>query len=235
MCVFVTEMEKVKEESKEEAAEPEQTAWQAFLREMKESQQSGSSRFGPEKAPKKAKLLSDKERGKALKTSRQHDAASGMNISQYLCKRYQEVYFRLVHPDARPPQRATSGSVGFDLFSTEFATILPGCTKRFDLGVVLDFKHDGIYAKISSRSGLACEQGVEVVGSGIIDTDYQQPIMVVLKNLSNHSYTVSRGARIAQLIFFPFHRVQLKQYGEKKEALQSAPLTREGGFGSTGE
>lgn len=216
----MTEME---EKVKEEVAEAEETASQSW--------QGCSSGFGPEKTPKKGKLICRKGR---TSHRRLHEAASGMNISQYLCKRYEEVYFHLVHPDACPPQRATSGSVGFDLFSTEFATILPGCTKRFNLGVVLDFKHDGIYAKISSRSGLACEQGVEVVGSGIIDTDYQQPIMVVLKNLSNQSYTVARGARIAQLIFFPFHRVRLKQDGEKKEySLQS--LTREGGFGSTGE
>ena len=223
----------MEKQSKEETAEPE-SAWQKFLGEMREKQQSSS--FGPESSPKKTKLLLDKERRKASKTHRvQHDAASQMNISQYLCKRYQEVYFRLVHPDARPPRRATSGSVGFDLFSTEFATILPGSTKRFDLGVVLDFKHDAIYGKVSSRSGLACEQGIEVVGSGIIDTDYQQPIVVVLKNLSTNSYTVQRGARIAQLIFFPFHRVHLKQVGERQETQPSALVVREGGFGSTGE
>jgi dUTP pyrophosphatase len=179
-----------------------------------------------------------RKRSYAQTQAKLHKASAQMDLHTHFVKRYQEVYFSLVSEHATAPRRATHGSVGFDLFSTEFATILPGETKLFELGVVLEFKHVGIYATIQSRSGLACKKKITVAGSGIVDSDYnKEPIRVYLQNGNDVSFTVGCGDRIAQLIFHPCHRVKLVQSEHSLYPAQDRhPVyqTRKGGFGSTG-
>jgi dUTP pyrophosphatase len=151
------------------------------------------------------------------------------------------------------PTRATIDSVGFDMRSCTSTVIPAGQRVRFDLGIKLIFKHKGMYAQICSRSGLACTQGIEVLGSGIIDPDYRHNLICWLENKSTSDYCVRAGDRICQLIFHPFHRVNLVNYKWNKEgqgqeeqqiitpAASAAPrldledlYKRNGGFGSTG-
>jgi dUTP pyrophosphatase len=155
-------------------------------------------------------------------------------IQTKINRTYREVTFSLETFDACPPQRATEGSVGFDLFSTVRVELGVGEKHLIDTGVQLHFPSLECYAKIESRSGLACKHGVSVVGSGVIDPDYQETVKVVLTNSGAVSYSIAHGERIAQLIFFPCHRVILRpkigilpfKTKEKKRC---------GGFGSTGK
>lgn len=128
--------------------------------------------------------------------------------------------------------RATEGSVGFDLFATRSCVISPDEQEKFNLGIVLHFKDNNIYAEIKSRSGLSCLHGIEIVGSGIIDSDYKKELICYLRNTSQREYTIYAGHRICQLIFKRKVPVTLKTIENKKE---NTTNQRSGGFGSTGK
>ena len=88
----------------------------------------------------------------------------------------------------------------------------------------------GYEAQIRPRSGLAFKHGISILNSpGTIDADYRGEIKIILVNLSNETYTVKDGERIAQMIIAKHEKVSWV------EALELAATTREGGgFGSTG-
>ena len=80
------------------------------------------------------------------------------------------------------------------------------------------------------RSGLAARHGVTVLNSpGTIDADYRGEIAVVLVNLGDEPFEVTRGMRVAQLVVAPVTRVRWRE----AEALPASGRGA-GGFGSTG-
>ena len=88
----------------------------------------------------------------------------------------------------------------------------------------------GHEAQIRSRSGLALKHGVTVLNSpGTIDADYRGEIGVVLVNLGEDPFTVTRGMRIAQMIVAPVARVAINEVAALPSTERGA-----GGFGSTG-
>ena len=88
----------------------------------------------------------------------------------------------------------------------------------------------GFEAQVRPRSGLAAKKGVTVLNTpGTIDADYRGEIGVILVNLSNESFTVESGERIAQLVIAKHERAEW----EEVETL-SKTQRGEGGFGSTG-
>jgi dUTP pyrophosphatase len=88
----------------------------------------------------------------------------------------------------------------------------------------------GTEAQVRPRSGLALRHGITVLNSpGTIDSDYRGEIKVLLVNLSDTPFAVTRGERIAQLIVAPIARAQLREV----RAL-AATKRGDGGFGSTG-
>lgn len=128
-------------------------------------------------------------------------------------------------------KKATEGSAAFDLCANRSCVISANETEKFNLGVVIHFP-ENIYAQILSRSGLACLHGIEVVGSGLIDSDYRKELICHLKNNSLHDYTICAGDRICQLVFKQTTPVTLKTIERKKD---EKPTKRSGGFGSTGK
>lgn len=90
----------------------------------------------------------------------------------------------------------------------------------------------GIYAFIASRSSLSLKHGISVAqGIGVIDSDYQGEIQVILINLGESSYEIQPHEKIAQLIFSFYLKVRLS------EALEFDVKTERGngGFGSSGK
>lgn len=88
----------------------------------------------------------------------------------------------------------------------------------------------GIEGQVRPRSGLALKNGVTCLNSpGTIDADYRGEIRVILANLGSEPFTVRRGDRIAQLVFAPVLRAELRVVPE----LPGTPRG-EGGFGHTG-
>lgn len=88
----------------------------------------------------------------------------------------------------------------------------------------------GYEAQVRPRSGLAAKKGVTVLNSpGTIDADYRGEIGVILVNLSNESFTIENGERIAQLIIAKHERAEWMEVEVLTETSRG-----EGGFGSTG-
>jgi dUTP pyrophosphatase len=88
----------------------------------------------------------------------------------------------------------------------------------------------GYEGQVRPRSGLALKHGVTLLNApGTIDADYRGEVQVILVNLSQDSFTLRRGDRIAQLIVAPVTAVELQEVA----VLEDTPRG-EGGFGSTG-
>ena len=132
------------------------------------------------------------------------------------------------------PARATAGAAGFDLRAAvpEDAplTLEPGCRALVPCGIAFAIP-EGWEGQVRPRSGLALRHGVTLVNSpGTLDADYRGEVQVPLVNLGEAPFTVTRGERIAQVIFAPVPAVCL----EVVEALPMDTARGLDGFGSTG-
>jgi dUTP pyrophosphatase len=130
------------------------------------------------------------------------------------------------------PAYATDGSAGMDLRACldEALQLAPGESALVPTGLAIHIADRSFCAVILPRSGLGHRHGI-VLGNltGLIDSDYQGPLMVSLWNRSAAPYTVQPGERIAQLVALPVAQVRFDIVDD------FAPSARgEGGFGHTG-
>jgi dUTP pyrophosphatase len=130
------------------------------------------------------------------------------------------------------PAYATPGSAGLDLRACldKPLTIEPGETRLVPTGLAIHVGDPGFAALILPRSGLGHKHGI-VLGNlvGLIDSDYQGPLMVSLWNRSATPFTVQPLDRIAQLVVVPVVQVEFEVVEEFAASQRGA-----GGFGSTG-
>ncbi len=130
------------------------------------------------------------------------------------------------------PSYKTTGSAGIDLYAMpeEDFVLQPGECKLIPTGISIFIKNPQICATILPRSGLGHKNGI-VLGNlvGLIDSDYQGPLMVSAWNRSNTPFKVEVGTRIAQLVFLPVIQAEFKLVSEFEKSERG-----EGGFGSTG-
>ena len=133
---------------------------------------------------------------------------------------------------AELPAYATPGSAGLDLRACLDAPLVlePGQTQLIPTGLAIHIGDAGLAAMILPRSGLGHKHGI-VLGNlvGLIDSDYQGPLMVSCWNRGAHAFTIQPMERIAQLVVVPvvqaaFRRVQAFDASDRGS----------GGFGSTG-
>ncbi len=130
------------------------------------------------------------------------------------------------------PEYATSGSAGLDLRACLDVPldIVPGQTHLIDTGIAIYLQDANVAATILPRSGLGHKHGI-VLGNlvGLIDSDYQGPLMVSCWNRGNQTYTIQPGERIAQLVVVPVLRAQF-------DVVDEFVVTARGerGFGSSG-
>lgn len=131
------------------------------------------------------------------------------------------------------PDYATSGSAGLDLRACidQPLIINPNETQLVDTGMAIYLESPKIAAVILPRSGLGHKHGI-VLGNlvGLIDSDYQGPLMVSCWNRSVIPYTIQPGERIAQLVIVPVLQADFKIVDEF-----TASDRGEGGFGSSGK
>lgn len=130
------------------------------------------------------------------------------------------------------PQIATPGSAGMDLRAAPAAPLVlqPGATALVPTGFAIHIADPRWCALILPRSGLGHRHGL-VMGNlvGVIDADYQGPLMISCWNRGEAAYTIGIGDRIAQLLLIPVAQAALQVVTE------FAPSDRGGGgFGSTG-
>ena len=134
--------------------------------------------------------------------------------------------------DIPMPTYATSGSAGLDLRACldQPLTLAPGETVLIPTGMSLYLADPGLAAVILPRSGLGHKHGI-VLGNlvGLIDSDYQGPLMVSCWNRGQVTFTIEVGERIAQLVIVPVVQARFEFVEEFHASARG-----EGGFGSTG-
>ena len=130
------------------------------------------------------------------------------------------------------PHYATAGSAGLDLRACIEAplTLAPGDAQLIPTGMAIHLGHPGYAAMILPRSGLGHRHGI-VLGNlvGLIDSDYQGPLMVSCWNRGKAAFTIEPMERIAQMVVVPVVQVEMNVV-EGFEASERGA----GGFGSTG-
>ena len=130
------------------------------------------------------------------------------------------------------PQHATVGSAGMDLRACVAAplTMLAGQVELIPTGVSIFIEDPGLAAVLLPRSGLGHKNGI-VLGNlvGLIDSDYQGPLMVSCWNRGSTPFTINPGDRIAQIVFVPVVQAQFDIVSDFSQTARA-----EGGFGSSG-
>ena len=130
------------------------------------------------------------------------------------------------------PAPATEGSAGMDLRAVLDAplTLAPGASVLISSGLAIHIGNPAYCAVIIPRSGLGHKHGI-VLGNlvGLIDADYQGPLMISCWNRTLAPYTIAPGDRIAQLVFLPVARAHFRVVEEFAASRRGT-----GGFGHTG-
>ena len=131
------------------------------------------------------------------------------------------------------PAYATPGSAGLDLRACLDAPLViePGQTVLIPTGLAVHLADPRLAAMILPRSGLGHKHGI-VLGNlvGLIDSDYQGPLMVSCWNRSTAAFTVQPLERIAQMVIVPVVQVAFRRVDDFGDSQRG-----EGGFGSTGK
>lgn len=133
--------------------------------------------------------------------------------------------------DMNLPAYATSHSAGMDLMAAINEDIVLKKQQRIlvPTGIAIALP-DGFEAQVRPRSGLALKNGVTVLNTpGTIDADYRGEVCVILINLGDEDFVITRGMRIAQMIIAPYIQAQFEQVEDLSETSRG-----KGGFGSTG-
>jgi dUTP pyrophosphatase len=130
------------------------------------------------------------------------------------------------------PAYATPGSAGLDLRAGLDAplTLEPGQAALIPTGLAIHIGDPGLAAMLLPRSGLGHQHGI-VLGNlvGLIDSDYQGPLMVSCWNRGSAAYTVQPLERIAQMVIVPVVQARFERVASFEDSARGA-----GGFGSTG-
>jgi dUTP pyrophosphatase len=144
-----------------------------------------------------------------------------------------EIFFKNLEngKDLYKIKKATKGSAGFDLLAAlkDEIKLTPNSSTLVPCGFSLQMP-EGFEAQVRPRSGLALKNCVTVLNSpGTIDADYRGEIAAILINHGENDFIITRGMRIAQLVFIELPNIKL---------VESDKLTKtdrgSGGFGSTG-
>ena len=130
------------------------------------------------------------------------------------------------------PAPATAASAGMDLRAAldVALTLAPGESALIPTGVAIHIGDPGYCAVILPRSGLGHKHGI-VLGNlvGLIDADYQGPVLISCWNRGQAAYTIAPGDRIAQLVFLPIAHAQFRVVEEFAASQRGV-----GGFGHSG-
>ncbi len=130
------------------------------------------------------------------------------------------------------PQHATGGAAGMDLRACiEGPLVLaPGAAELIPTGIALYVEDPQLAALLLPRSGLGHKNGI-VLGNlvGLIDSDYQGPLMVSCWNRGSATFTIMPGDRIAQMVIVPVVHVDFEVVEDFTASVRGG-----GGFGSSG-
>ncbi|MCQ1776959.1 dUTP diphosphatase [Neorhizobium galegae] len=131
------------------------------------------------------------------------------------------------------PAYETAGAAGMDLraaVETDMPlTITPGKRALVPTGFIFEIP-EGFEAQVRPRSGLAFKNGITCLNTpGTIDSDYRGEVKVLLVNLGDEDFVITRGMRIAQMVIAPVTQARVAEITGTSTTARGA-----GGFGSTG-
>jgi dUTP pyrophosphatase len=153
-----------------------------------------------------------------------------------------------IHTDTRPtldiirlangqdldlPSYESKGAAGMDLRAAVDGampmTLEPGKRALVPTGFIFEIP-EGFEGQVRPRSGLAFKHGLTCLNTpGTIDSDYRGEVKVLLINLGDEPFAITRGMRIAQMVIAPAIQVHISEISEASVTTRGA-----GGFGSTG-
>ena len=142
-----------------------------------------------------------------------------------------KIQIKKLSNDVLIPKYETPGSSGMDIaaYIEQEITINSGDKVLIPTGFSLSIPQ-GYEVQIRPRSGLAAKKSITVLNTpGTIDADYRGEIKVILINLSNKTFVIEKGFRIAQMVVCPIIQAKLEEVDELNETIRG-----EDGFGSTG-
>ena len=142
-----------------------------------------------------------------------------------------EILIKRLSRDITLPKYETEGSSGLDLAACieKKIEIKPGKSELIPTGLAVAIPKN-FEIQIRPRSGLAAKNQISVLNTpGTIDADYRGELKVILINLSNKSFIVEKGLRIAQMVLCPIVKAKLKEVETLEDTKRGT-----GGFGSTG-
>jgi dUTP diphosphatase len=134
------------------------------------------------------------------------------------------------NPDLPLPERATPNAAGYDIrCAEESVTLERGEIRLVATGLVMELP-EGVECQVRPRSGLALKHGITLPNSpGTIDPDYRGELRIIMQNLGPEPVTLTRGERVAQLVFSRFEAPEIVLTERLSETDRGG-----GGFGSTG-
>lgn len=134
-----------------------------------------------------------------------------------------------IDPTAKIPTYARVGDAGADLYASEDVTLHYYSTEAVPTGIALEIPN-GYVGYINPRSSLGVK-GITVINApGTIDSGYRGEIKVILANHTGEDYQITKGDKIAQIVFHKFEEVFFEPVDELSDSERGT-----GGFGSTGK
>uniref|UniRef100_A0A6C0J9R4 dUTP diphosphatase n=1 Tax=viral metagenome TaxID=1070528 RepID=A0A6C0J9R4_9ZZZZ len=127
---------------------------------------------------------------------------------------------------------STEGSVGLDLKSIQDYILEPLQPTKIDVGIKKVIPPPGYFCSVKGRSSMGIA-GLIPTSSGIIDNDYKGNIYITLINMSDKPYSVQKGNKVGQLIFYKYTVPLIN--GIDPTIHENTTVRGEGGFGSTGK
>jgi len=143
-------------------------------------------------------------------------------------------FVRLPHGEGLPlPAYESAAAAGMDLRAAvpedRPLLILPGKRMLVPTGLIMEIP-EGMEGQVRPRSGRAFKHGITVLNApGTVDSDYRGEVKVLLVNLGDEDFAVTRGMRIAQIVF-----AAVAQVASEERSLAGGTTRGAGGFGSTG-
>lgn len=140
-----------------------------------------------------------------------------------------KIQIKKIRDDAIIPKFALRGDVAMDLFSNEEIIIKPRERISCKTGIAIKLP-EGYAGLIWDKSGLSHKFGLKMLG-GVFDSNYLGEWFIGLINLSNESYQIEKGQKIAQVIFQKIETPRIEEVVDFKIETERG----EGAFGSTGK
>jgi len=138
-----------------------------------------------------------------------------------------KIKIKKLKENAKLPTYHHPGDVGMDVYAMETYTLAPGEHHFFYHGFAMEFPIG--YGAIVKDKGSISKEGLHCMG-GVFDAGYRGEYNTHLVNLSDQSYTIEEGDKVAQIVIFPVAIAEIEETDSLSESARG-----EGAFGSTGK